>query len=74
MEICKNKTSGKTFIYLDDDDNDRALLVTPQGEIKSLELKLFSDFAEEQDEQHLLSSGLITDAQYVSYKNYKVGV
>ena len=62
INICKNKTSGKSFIYIEDIDTDRALLVTPEGEIKPLEYSLF-DEPEEEDKDHCLSEGLINIKQ-----------
>jgi len=43
MEICKNKKSKEYFIYLKDPEthDNIALLITPQGSIKPLNLKLF---------------------------------
>lgn len=43
MEICKNKKTGQTFIYLYEDEKDRALMVTPQGSVKALDTELFTE-------------------------------
>ena len=62
INLCKNKASGKSFIYIEDIDTDKALLVTPKGEIKPLKYSLF-DEPEEEDKNHCLSEGLITIQQ-----------
>ena len=41
MEIFKNKTSGKYFIGLDGENGETALMITPIGTVKTLELHLF---------------------------------
>ena len=69
MEICKNKTSGKYFIYIENTGNDEALLVTPEGKIKSVKLRLF-DGTKEEDEDYLLSHGLINEAQIERHRQY----
>ena len=35
LEIFKNKTSGKYFIGLDDEDGETALMITPLGAVKT---------------------------------------
>jgi hypothetical protein len=70
MEICKNKTTGKTFIYLDEKENGKALMITPAGEVKSLEESLFKDLVEVDDHRSLLIEGDITPAQINVYKRY----
>jgi hypothetical protein len=69
INICKNKTSGKSFIYIEDIDTDRALLVTPEGEIKPLEYSLF-DEPEEENKEHCLSQKLITKQQLKQYHEF----
>ena len=46
MQICKNKASGKYFIYIADEGNDKASLVLPTGEVKSLKFILFEEIKE----------------------------
>jgi len=70
MEICKNKTTEKTFIYLDAEENGQALMITPSGEVKALEESLFKDLTEVEDGGQLLSNGDITPAQYNVYNIY----
>ena len=73
INICKNKTSGKSFIYIEDIDTDRALLVNPKGEIKPLEYSLF-DEPEEENKDYCLSQGLITKEQLKQYHEFKDNV
>ena len=70
MEICKNKITGKAFIYLDDDEYGMALMITPQGEIKALEHDLFTEPAEIDDVDSLPEQYHLTDAQYDVYREY----
>ena len=69
INICQNKTSGKSFIYIEDIDTDRALLVTPEGEIKPLEYSLF-DEPEEENKERCLSQKLITKQQLKQYHEF----
>jgi hypothetical protein len=71
MEICKNRTTEKTFIYLDEEENGQALMITPEGEIKTLEQSLFKGLVEVEDGQALLADGEITPAQYNVYRLYQ---
>jgi len=70
MRVCKNRSSGKHFIYIQKTGNDEALLVTPQSEIKSLKLRLF-EALEEKDEDYLFSKGIITENQLERWKQYR---
>jgi len=69
MEIFKNKTSGKYFIGLDCEDGETALMITPLGEVKTLELHLFAHL-EASDPERLLADGLITLTQFEKYREY----
>jgi len=69
MEIFKNKTSGKYFIGLDYKDDETALMITPQGEVKRLELHLF-EYLETIDSQILLDDQLIAQTQLEKYEQY----
>lgn len=62
MIVYKNMKSGKGFILVESDGEGRAFFVTPQAQVKSLELRLFSA-VEEDSEQRLLAMGLITEEQ-----------
>jgi hypothetical protein len=70
MQVCKNKNSGKYFIYIQDTGNDEVLLVTPDADIKSLKANLFVDI-EDKEEDSLLSSGHITEAQIQRFRVYE---
>ena len=67
MQICKNKDSGKYFIYIEDEGNGKTSLVLPTGEIKSLKLSLFEE-PEQGNEKDFLSHGFITDRQVKEYR------
>jgi cellobiose-specific phosphotransferase system component IIA len=67
MDIYKNKSSGKLFIHVKDVDHDNALLITPQGALKSLKLNLF-EYQESMDEAHCLQKELITQLQVEQYR------
>jgi len=70
IEVCKNRSSGKYFIYIQrSGGNDEALLVTPLGEIKSLKMRLFQS-PEERDVNQLLSECLLTEKQIERWKQY----
>lgn len=71
MEIYKNKSSGKYFIYLDDiDADDSALFVTPLCKVISIKLDFFFDEPKEGDEVDFVSEGIITKAQLERYRQY----
>jgi hypothetical protein len=70
MEICKNKSSDRYFIYIEKTGSAEALLVTPEAHIKSLKLDLFGK-AEEQEETYLLQNKLVTDTQVQRFHEYK---
>ena len=69
MEIFKNKTSGKYFIGLDDEDGETALMITPLGAVKTLELHLFVHL-ETGDIESLLADELITETQFEKYRKH----
>ena len=69
MGIFKNKTSGKYFIGLDDEDGETALMITPLGTVKPLELNLFVHL-EAGDPESLLADELITEMQFEKYREY----
>jgi len=59
-------------VFLEDTGNDRARFVTPEGKFKSLELKLFEELTEleDEDERYLLHKKLITEQQVHKYYEY----
>lgn len=69
MEICKNKKTGKTFVYLDEEDNGQLLMITPDGSVKALEPDLFTEPVEIDKEEKLKveDQGLISNAQIAVY-------
>ena len=70
MNICKNKKSGESFIYINEINDEEALFVTPDAKIKSLNLYLFDDL-EEFDEATLLEQKIIDDEQLQRFHEYK---
>ncbi len=69
MEIFKNKTSGKYFIGINGEDDETALMITPIGAVKKLELHLFV-YLETSDPESLLADELITEIQFEKYREY----
>ena len=68
MEACKNKNSGRDFIYLEDRTHRKYLLITPSGTIKSLECELFEPPNIVTDDY--ASSSSITESQRNIYRMY----
>lgn len=74
MEVCKNKATGKYFIFLEQTMVGQALFVTPESKIKNLNMDLFKEL-EDEDENDLLSQNIITDRQaemYHMHSSYRV--
>ncbi len=69
MDIYKNNASGEYFIHLEYINTDKALLISPQGKTRILEICLFGE-EETADEDYLLSHGLITREQIKRYCDY----
>jgi hypothetical protein len=70
MEICKNINTGQVFVHLDEQDNNQALMITPQGIVKALEYDLFSEPVEVEDKD-ALEQGEINATQYKIYNQYR---
>ena len=70
MKVCNNKKSGKTFICVDVSNNGMGLMISPHGDVKALEKRLFTDSVEGEDPEILLEKGLITKEQYKVYMAY----
>jgi hypothetical protein len=66
IHLYKNKSSGEKFIFIENIETDKVRLITPQGEIKSLEINFFEEYAEK-SEAYLLSHKLITKKQIDLY-------
>ena len=71
MEICNNIKTGQTFIYLDEEDSQRGLMITPSGTVKALEMDLFTEPLEVEQVDALLDQGKITDTQLQIYDQYR---
>jgi len=71
MEICENKLTGAVFVYLDEQEDGRALMISPQGNVKALEYHLFTEPTEvDEDIKVLIAKGRITDRQLDIYRQY----
>ena len=69
MDIFQNIASGKYFIHIEDVGNGEALFITPSGDLKFLELKLFAS-QESVDEDLYLRRDLVTQLQVERYHKY----
>ena len=69
IQLYKNKSSDKNFIFLEDIGRGKANLITPQGQIKPLEISLFEE-QEGKEEDYLLKHGLITPLQLECYHGF----
>lgn len=70
MEICKNKKTGKTFVYLDEEDNGQLLMITPDGSVKTLEAALFTEPVEIDEEEKVVEQGVVNNTQVALYHRY----
>lgn len=68
-QVCKNKESGKYFLFIEETNDEKLLLVIPMGEVKSLDSFLFED-TEEVDISDLLNKGFIAQQQIDGYKKF----
>ena len=66
MDVYKNKASGKYFICVAELGEGRALLITPLGDTKALDLSLFHDH-EILDSDDLLESDTVNRQQLERY-------
>ena len=66
--VCKNKASGKYFIYLDDLKNHNVRLINPDGGQLDLSADLFEEPKDESID-YLLSYKFITEMQLEKYKH-----
>ncbi len=70
MVVCKNRTSGQYFIYVNEAGPGEILLITPTAKVKSLQNNLFTDL-EENTEEQLLISRMVSPEQIRSFNEYK---
>lgn len=70
MDTCKNIKTGATFILVEELGNDKAIMITPDGRIKALEMKFFMEFKWGQEIKELLKRGEITGQQVKSFNMY----
>lgn len=69
IEICKNIHSKEYFIFINQDNEDKLLLVTPENKIRVLEENLFEDPIDGEIE-YFIERGLISESQVQTYQNY----
>jgi len=72
INVCRNKASGKHFVYISDSGSNNLLLVTPTSRILSLKRELF-DKIEEKDKKELLSTQLVSNEQMRKYSEFVKG-
>jgi hypothetical protein len=70
MEVCKNKDSGKYFLYLQDCGPGGILLVTPEAQVKPLRVNLF-DEVEDFSEEYLIENALVSPDQVRKFNEYQ---
>jgi len=68
-QACKNITSGKYFLFIEETTDEKLLLVIPTGEVKPLNTSLFEEI-EEINIADLLNKGLLTQRQIDRYKKF----
>lgn len=68
-QVCKNIHSGKCFLFIEETNDEKLLLVIPTGEVRPLNASLFEDI-EEVNITDLLNNGLITQQQIDGYKKF----
>jgi hypothetical protein len=68
-QACKNLSSGKYFLFVEEVDDENFLLVIPTGEVKSLETSLFGEI-EDVNITDLLNYKLLTKQQIDGYKKF----
>ncbi|MBT3484072.1 MAG: hypothetical protein HOG03_12420 [Desulfobacula sp.] len=69
VEVCKNSKSSNYFIFLEEQNDEKGLLILPNGESKCLELDKFHEL-EEQNLLELLKDGTLTKEQLFKYEEY----
>jgi hypothetical protein len=71
MDTCKNIKTGATFILVEELSNDKAIMITPDGRVKPLEIKFFKEFKTGQEIRDLMKRGEITGQQIKRFNMYK---
>jgi hypothetical protein len=69
VKVCQNQNSGDHFIMIGENTDDKATMINPNGEIKTLELKLFNNFAQVTINE-LIDKNLVNNKQITCYFNY----
>lgn len=70
LSVCKNNSSGKYFIYLEDLPNNKFLLVNPEGILIGHPSDNFEQ-PKEENIDYLLSYNLITEQQLERFNEYE---
>jgi hypothetical protein len=70
LEVCRNKQTDQVFVHLEQQDKDKALMITPNGIVMALNYELFTEPFETEYEE-ALANGLINRAQYNIYSQYR---
>lgn len=66
---CKNIATGKYFLFIEERDDGKLLLVIPSGEIKPLDASLFKDI-EEINIAEFIEEGLLNQKQIYGFKKF----
>lgn len=69
ISVYRNKASNKYFIFIEDTNDGKALMVTPESTIKALALDLFEE-SDDTDRNYLLSHDLISEGQIAKYDEF----
>ena len=70
VEICSNKSTGKFFVFLNEALNDKASFILPDGTVRNLFVRFFSD-VEEAEKNILIEKKLLTPKQVKSLNSIK---
>ncbi len=68
-QVCKNIASGKYFLFVEETNYEKLLLVIPTGEVKPLNASFFGEM-EEVDITDFQNNGLLTQQQIDGYKKF----
>ena len=67
MQICRNTVSKEVYVFLEEEKNNQAYFISPDGSIRLLNATEFEEFMEETNVLYLKTYMVITDDQYRSY-------